>query len=146
MTTPTGNTYVTRLRAILATIPRIGTDVTDGADMQRTPGYEVFLKSGRHLHGEGSKRRDVERTLSVRVYHTLVEDASKEAALRTARAAVQEVLEDYVDMIFSHVNLSLDDKGIVVTGDAEDSIGLMPYGTHSYYGFDIDLSISYRRG
>lgn len=146
MTTPTGNTYVTRLRAILATITGIGTDVTDGADMAYTPGYEVFLKSGRHERSSGSKRREVQRPLSVRVYHTIVKDATKEAELYAARAAVQEVIESYVDTIFNHVNLSLDDNGIVVTGDAEDSIGLMPYGSHVYYGFDIDLAITYLRG
>lgn len=146
MTTPTGSTYVNRLRAILATMDGIGTDVSDGTDLEHTPGYEVFLKGARHLHGQGSKQRDIERTLSLRVYHTQVADASKEEAIRAARSAVQDVIEEYVDTVFSHVNLSLDDAGIVVTGDAEDSIGLMPYGSHVYFGFDIDLTISYRRG
>lgn len=144
--TLTANDYVTRLRAILATIPRIGTDVTDGADLANTPGYEVFLKSGRHERTGGNKRRQVTRPLSVRVYFRIVEDASNEAALRIARKAVEEAVDDYVEEIFSHVNLSLNDAGIVTTGDAEDGIGMMPYGSHVYYGFDIDLSISYSRG
>lgn len=146
MTTPTGNTYVDRLRAILATVARIGTDVSDGVDLAETPGYEVFLKSARHERTSGSRQRQITRPLSVRVYYTIVENASNEEQLRTARAAVQEVIEDFVDEVFSHVNLSLDDTGIVITGDAEDSMGLMPYGSHVYYGFDIDLTISYLRG
>ncbi len=139
-------TYVTRMRDILATIDGIGTDVSDGVDLQETPGYEVFLKSGQHQHNIGSKRRDITRTLSVRVYYTRVEDPSKEEALRIARAAVQDEIEAWVDHIFEHVNLSLDDAGVVITGDAEDSFGILPYGTNAYFGFDIDLTINYRRG
>lgn len=147
MTTITSaTTYVTRMRAILATITGIGTDVSDGVDLQDTPGYEVFLKSGQHQRSGGNKRRDVARTLSVRVYYTRLEDASKEEALRIARAAVQDEIEAWVDHIFDHVNLSLDDGGVVTTGDAEDSFGILPYGSNSYFGFDIDLTISYRRG
>lgn len=147
MTTPTADTYATRLRAILATIAGIGTDVTDGDDLEVTPGYEVYLKSARHERTSGAKRRSVSRTLSVRVYYSIVENAANEAQLRAARTAVQAVIEAYVDTVFSHINLSLDNSaGIVTTGDAEDSIGLMPYNSHVYYGFDIDLSISYLRG
>lgn len=146
MTALTAEAYVDRLRAILATVDGIGTDVTDGDDLRETPGYEVYLKSARHEVSGGRKRRQITRTISVRVYYAIVEDASKEAAIRAARAEVQENIETYVDTIFSHVNLSLDDAGIVTTGDAEDSIGLMPYGSHVYYGFDIDLTISYLRG
>lgn len=138
-------TYVTRLRDILATMTGIGTDVSDGVDLQETPGYEVFLKSGQHQRSS-SKLRDITRVLSVRVYYTRLEDPSKEEALRIARAAVQDDIEAWVDHIFDHVNLSLDDSGVVITGDAEDSFGILPYGTNSYYGFDIDLTISYRRG
>lgn len=146
MTTPTAETYATRARAILATISGIGTDVTAGADLATTPGYEVYLKGGRHERSGGNKRRAVSRVLSIRVYHTLVEDASKEAALRIARSAVQDDIEDFVDTVFSHVNLGLNDGGIVTTGDADDSLGLMPYGSRVYYGFDIDLTIFYNRG
>lgn len=146
MTTPTGTTYVTRARAILATISGVGTDVTAGADLVTTPGYEVFLKSARHERISGAKRRMVTRTLSIRVYHTRVEDASKEAALRVARAALEDDIEDFVDAVFNHVNLGLNDGGVVTTGDADDSIGLMPYGSNVYYGFDIDLTITYNRG
>lgn len=146
MTTLTGTTYVTRARAILATISGVGTDVTAGADLVTTPGYEVFLKSARHERSSGAKRRMVTRTLSIRVYHTRVEDASKEAALRVARAALEDDIEDFVDAVFNHVNLGLNDGGVVTTGDADDSIGLMPYGSNVYYGFDIDLTITYNRG
>lgn len=145
MTTPTGNTYVDRLRDILATIPRIGTDVSDGKDLRATPGYEVFLKGARHERSSGAKRRQVARVLSVRVYYVLV-DATKEDALRIARAQVQDVIEDYVDTIYDHVNLALNDAGIVRVGNADDSIGILPYGSNTYFGFDIDLTINYPRG
>ncbi len=147
MTTPTANDYVVRVQAILATVSGIGTDLTGGADLVTPPGYEVFLKSGSHERTSGSKRRTVTRTLSIRVYHTRVEDVVKEAPLRLARTAVQTAIEGYVDTVFSHINLGLNDAGIVQTGDATDSLGLMPYGgANVYYGFDIDLTIFYNRG
>lgn len=145
MTTPTGSDYVTRARAILATIGGIGTDVTAGADLTSTPGYEVFLKSGSHQY-RGRHSRAVARVLSMRVYYTLVDgDMSKEAPIRTARAAVEAAIESYVDTVFDHINLSLNDGGLALTGDAADSLGLMPYNGRVYYGFDIDLDITYQR-
>lgn len=146
MTALTADDYVTRVRAILATLSGIGTDVTAGADLAITPGYEVFVKGGEHTPG-ASRRRTVARVVSVRIYHTLVDaDLTKEAPIRSARAAAQAALETFVDTLFAHINLSLNDGGLAVTGAASDSLGLMPYNGHVYYGFDIDLTISYYRG
>lgn len=145
MPTPTGSDYVTRARAILATVSGIGTDVTTGVDLTTAPGYEVFLKSGSHMY-QGRHNRRIQRVLSIRVYHTLVDgDMSKEAPIRTARTAAETALETYVDTIFDHINLSLNDGGLAITGDAADSLGLMPYNGRVYYGFDIDLDITYQR-
>jgi hypothetical protein len=149
MTTPITdpNTYVARARAILATIAGIGTDVTTGIDIVALPAYEVYLKGAQQeRQTPGSKKRVVTRVLSMRIYYALVEDASNEQNIRTARNATQSAIETYVDKIFNSGNLNLNDAGVVTTGDAEDSIGMMPFGTHVYFGFDIDLTIFYNRG
>jgi hypothetical protein len=138
--------YVTRARAILLAFNPTGTDVTAGADMAVLPAYEVFLKSGSHEREGGARKRHVTRILSIRVYYYRVEDASKEVQIRVARAAAQGAIESYVDAIFNRPNLSLNDGGKVITGDVEDSLGLMPYGSNVYFGFDIDIQLLYNRG
>lgn len=146
MTTPTVNDYIIRVRAIMATVNGIGTDVSDGVDLATAPGFEVYAGEAQHQH-QGNRSRNVSQTITTRVYYVDLtnSDLSKEPPIASAANTVQAVIESYVDVLFAHINLALNDGGLARTGDVRTRMGLMPYNGRTYFGFDLDLELFFTR-
>lgn len=149
MTTPTVGDYITRVRAIIAAVPGVGTDVTDGAVMTAVPGFEVYAKGAQHRREGRAGRHVVTRPLSLRVYYVFLDtnDLSKEPPISGARGTVQSAIDTYADALYRSVSLSNGaDAGVALVGETmTDSMGLMTYNNRVYFGFDLDFEITYNR-
>lgn len=137
----------TNVRAILATYPGIGTDLSTGAALAALPAYEVTSGAGtRTLSG---KRWVVTRTVRIWVYGAEVTDPTNETEVRAAFAATEAYIDEFADLIAANPTLKgASDNGLVtgIGALSDNGVGLLYYEQPRLFaGFSLEFTVNVGR-
>lgn len=143
MSSPTILEQNNRIRAIMATFPGIGTDLSEGAVLVALPAF-VVAPNGATRQPHSPTRRRVTRQFEI---IGVVSEMTKITSLANRLAVyadAEAVLEAWVSWLTKHPKLMLNDGGLVVSvGDISDGgFGPWTYQEKDYSAFRLQVPVT----
>lgn len=133
------------VRALIASYPGIGTDVSTGGALLLLPAYEVTAGSATRLLS--GRRFLVRRALRVWVYAAEVANVNDEAEVRADYVTAEALLDPLADFLADNPTLKLNGVPLVtgMTPAADNGVGLLHYEQRIYAGFSLEFSVDVGR-